>query len=300
MTRSLLPPRGVHVPTYLVYDPLMPPALLQTWIQLRGLAWGRTVTPPVRMQDLATLTGKCSATIYKHMAQLRLLSALSWRTSGLGMIVVSFSDLSERQESYNGQLLDIPTAQDSQLENKDSTILDSLILDSPILNSQNLESPPPSLISPLSSSSIPGSDSGNQGSIKRVKTLKPHNPPSHDPVNVNARHEKIATAAEIYRSVVCFKANNAQIALLETSVTDLELWRASVAHWVEHGWNPRNLRGMLELYERGGPSACLRCRAARAIGSPPGDAKPGTTPLAKTMAAIEELRREQPLPGPHR
>ena len=65
MARPLLPPRGVNVPTRMIYDPQLPPALILTWIQLRGLAWGGTVTPPLRMQELAALTGKCQATIYR-------------------------------------------------------------------------------------------------------------------------------------------------------------------------------------------------------------------------------------------
>ena len=53
MTRPLLPPRGVYVPARMIYDNQLPPALILTWIQLRGLAWGGMVTPPLRM------TGTC-------------------------------------------------------------------------------------------------------------------------------------------------------------------------------------------------------------------------------------------------
>ena len=62
MARPLLPPRGVHVPARMIYHPQLPPALILTWIKLRGLAWGGTVTPPLRMQELAALTAKHAAT----------------------------------------------------------------------------------------------------------------------------------------------------------------------------------------------------------------------------------------------
>jgi hypothetical protein len=140
MTRPLLPPRGVDVPTHLIYNPLLPPALLQTWIQLRGLAWGRTVTPPLRMQQLASITAKSPATIYSHLSQLRLLSALSWRTSGLGTIIVSFDDSYEGRIPPLSQLFTIQDAQASQLENVDSRILESQDPESQILESQNPES----------------------------------------------------------------------------------------------------------------------------------------------------------------
>lgn len=53
MARPLLPPRGVHVPARMIYNPQLPPAVILTWIQLRGLAWGGTVMPPLCMQELA-------------------------------------------------------------------------------------------------------------------------------------------------------------------------------------------------------------------------------------------------------
>jgi len=37
-------------------------------------------------------------------------------------------------------------------------------------------------------------------------------------------------------------------------------WRASVEHWLEHGWNPVNIRGQIEFHERGGAEACGLCQ----------------------------------------
>jgi hypothetical protein len=62
----------------MIYDSQLPPAVILTWIQLRGLAWGETVTPPLRMQELAALTGKSQATIYSHMSLLRHMLAFPY------------------------------------------------------------------------------------------------------------------------------------------------------------------------------------------------------------------------------
>ena len=91
MTRPQLPPRGVFVSSRMIYHPQLPPAVILTWIQLRGLAWGGTVTPPLSMQELADLTGKCQATIYSHLELLRQMRRLSWSSAGNASIIVSFA-----------------------------------------------------------------------------------------------------------------------------------------------------------------------------------------------------------------
>jgi hypothetical protein len=88
MARPLLPPRGVHVPVRMIYDPQLPSAVILTWVQLRGLAWGGMVIHPLRMQELAALTGKYQATIYGHISQLRRMSTLAWRSNGQGMTIL--------------------------------------------------------------------------------------------------------------------------------------------------------------------------------------------------------------------
>ncbi|PWB49831.1 MAG: hypothetical protein C3F13_18510 [Anaerolineales bacterium] len=117
---------------------------------------------------------------------------------------------------------------------------------------------------------------------KRVKKIKEH---KSDPAT--------STAAEVYRSVVHFSANQAQKSLLEGSVTNLDLWRATIVHWAEHGWNPRNLTGMLELYQRGGPQACRYCQIPREEGSAHQHKATLTTPLEQTLSAIDQLRKKQ-------
>ena len=83
MTRPLLPPRAAHIAARM-NNPLSPPASLN----MRGLAWDGMVTPPLRSQELAALTGKRQATIYRHMSLPRTIPAFSWRSTGLGTVIV--------------------------------------------------------------------------------------------------------------------------------------------------------------------------------------------------------------------
>jgi hypothetical protein len=81
-------------------------------------------------------------------------------------------------------------------------------------------------------------------------------------------------AAGLYRQAISAgpagraRLNAAQQARLD-QVADLPRWQATLAHWQEHGWNPRNLPGLLDLYGRGGPAACRSCGGPQAAGSTP-------------------------------
>ncbi len=262
MARPLLPPRGVLVPTRMIYNPQLPPAAILTWIQLRGLAWGGTVTPPLRMQELVALTGKRQATIYGHMSLLRDIAALSWRSTEKGKIIVSFAD---KPLGYNHHR-EYPQ---------------------PFPDSKNLESP-----HPPSSSSIPDSvsgliparihpiainlgDGGDEEAARfQISGIDSTNLESADPVFV-------------YRSLVHLTPNASQRRLLALRITDLPLWQSTLEHWISHDWNPKNLTGMLDLYSRGGPSGCRYCSQSRSPRSP------AETPLDHTLAAIASLRDKQ-------
>ncbi len=91
---------------------------------------------------------------------------------------------------------------------------------------------------------------------------------------------------DIYHSLAGLKPNPVQRRMMQTSITNLSLWRAVVEHWLFHGWNPKNISGMLELYLRGGASGCQYCHADQ---KPAQKAKSGP---ASTHEALEELRRE--------
>ena len=63
-----------------------------------------------------------------------------------------------------------------------------------------------------------------------------------------------------YRALTHLHPSAAQTRLLIDQVHDTSLWQATLEHWLSHGWNPRNLAGQIELYQRGGPSGCRQCR----------------------------------------
>jgi len=91
--------------------------------------------------------------------------------------------------------------------------------------------------------------------------------------------------AQLYRLACGLSPNKSQRELISEQVSDLDLWHATIEHWMQHHWNPRNIPGMLELYSRGGPSACRYCHKAS---SP----EHRLTPLEASYAALEEVRKE--------
>jgi hypothetical protein len=307
MTRPLLPPKGNFVPTSMIYTTRLLPPLLHTWLQLRGLAWGRDVTPPIHLQEISALTGKSLSTIYGHMSLLRQMSALSWRSTGQGMLIVSFID------HPSGEI------DDSSVPNPDSTIPKSKIPDS-----RNLESPSHSLTtsqesesmlisendplilesSHISSNQLQGEEEseGERGSDEALPSStrscpgKGGSPPAsalHSRSSQDSDAESLhAGPVALYRHLVHLTPNPAQRRILVSQVSDLSVWQTSLEHWLGHGWNPRNLTGMLELYQRGGPAGCRYC-----LKHPPAT-RPSETPLQHSLAALDALSHNQdPSPG---
>ena len=284
MARPLLPPRGVYIPTRMIYNLQMSPALILTWIQLRGLAWSGKVTPPLRLQELAALTGKCQATNYGHMSQLRAMSALSWRSTGQGTIIVAFPD----KPSIQLHPVEIPL-----------TIPDLPIPDSTILDSAILESARPPSLSPLADPDLfPFPEDQEQDEIRESD-------PNDEKTNINHRrigggeegskfHEsgmissnlEFADPVTLFRSLANLTPNLAQRNLLNSKVSDILLWEQTVEHWLGHDWNPRNLTGMLDLYARGGPPGCRYCNVE------PHARQEEKTAQEYTREALEDLRRE--------
>lgn len=261
MTRPLIPPRGVFVPTSVAYNRALPAAILQTWVQLRGLAWGDSETPPLSMKQLIEITGKSQSCLYGHMTSLRVWGALRWRPSGRGTFIVSFeadpdpaaaaatatatarSPGSFLQDSRNLEAPDLdPLTDRSSLINEED--LDRKFQDSGKVESRAMES------------RFPVSREGESRSSIRL-----------DP------------AADRYHEKTGIFANRSQRKLLTEQVSDLRLWEDTLEHWLSHGWNPRNVAGQLQLYGRGGPHSCSFCQK-------------DSTPLDQTLAGLEELRKE--------
>jgi hypothetical protein len=92
MPRPLLPPRGVFVPASILYDKSITSAVRDTWIQLRGLAYGQLETPSLSFPQLSEILDKSQSTLYGHMTILRARDALRWRSARDGTFIVSFPE----------------------------------------------------------------------------------------------------------------------------------------------------------------------------------------------------------------
>ncbi len=101
MPRPLLPPRGIFVPAALIYNTDLAPAVRDTWVQLRGIAWGCQETPSVSLAQLSDILGKKRSTLYEHMRLLQSRGALRWRTGSTSEIIVVFPTNDELQFSQN-------------------------------------------------------------------------------------------------------------------------------------------------------------------------------------------------------
>ena len=95
--------------------------------------------------------------------------------------------------------------------------------------------------------------------------------------------QNTTSPAQLYRSITRISPNPTQRASIAAVISDLTLWVATIEHWLSHSWNPRNLPGLLDLYSRGGPSACRFCHKT---------ASDSKDPLNQTLSALEEIRKE--------
>ena len=115
-------------------------------------------------------------------------------------------------------------------------------------------------------------------------------------------------AVQIFRDLARLTPNAQQRGLLHRQVHDLPLWRYTLEHWLAHGWNPRNMPGMLELYSRGGPEGCRYCVPSVSPAVPsltvdenPGNnyisqpqGKPGRNSSLKAIRQVRRLLKKQP------
>jgi hypothetical protein len=92
MSQPSLPPRGVVVPTQIIFHPELPSAVLVTWIKLRSLAWEGWSTQPMSIPQLAAYLGIHPARLNRHLAQLQELSSLSYRNLNREKIIISFPE----------------------------------------------------------------------------------------------------------------------------------------------------------------------------------------------------------------
>lgn len=294
MPRPLLPTRGTFVPASLIFNSDIPPGVFHTWVQLRSLAWGRDETPSISLAQLAELTGKSQTSLYGHMAFLRKWGALRWRPSETGTLIVSFPPESEAvapalagasfPDSKNPEKPDPSFSADQTLDSEDlrgeGEIQDSgnpekpdpSLSADPIQDfedlrgegekqdSRNLEKPQPSRAAPQ-----PADVMG----LQRERAFREAEMPGPSPgKGVSCLTGLEEAAVNQYRQWTGMIPNATQINLISSQVVDLELWQATLEHWLAHGWNPRNIAGLLAVYQSGGPDACRICHRQALPGEP--------------------------------
>ena len=298
MPRPLLPPRGIHVPTTIVFHRDLSPSVIHTWIQLRALAWGQDETPQLSIPQLSELTSKSRSTIFGHMALLRQWGALRWRSSENGTLIVAFPV--DTVEFYlDGDFL-APESEILESKNleKLSPSLPSLINNFDLNDVEEREREEKDLdhsrgLSPALSGEIPVQNFGKSpfagGGLQSKKPDKPVPHSLRGPRDVLEGMDSIqdfgcvpesknldggglpaellspqsggdgADPIKIYRALTGIRPNKLQREHLTAQISDTNIWYASVEHWQSHGWNPKNIAGILQLYQRGGPSACRYC-----------------------------------------
>ena len=220
MPRPLLPPRYVNVPSAYIYDQTFSPTELHTWIVLRGLAWGKNETPELSWEQLERISGKSQSTLFGHLGNLRARNALHWRPAGKGLIIVSF-DEGDSGAAYEAR---------PDSENPEEPIL------------------PPSLFF-----------TKKQKLLNREEEASRQSRKLDDGPEVGKNRAQEHPAVTIYRQETSLEPNAFQAQILAREVDHLEAWQDALRHWLEHGWNPRNILGQLDLYNRGGRQACRYC-----------------------------------------
>jgi hypothetical protein len=100
--------QGIIIPTHFIYHLHLLPAILLTWVRLYCLVWDARVTSALSIQQLVQLTGKIQVTIFRHLSQLKSISALDWHSTGDGRIIISFDDGQSNKPKRSADVSNLP------------------------------------------------------------------------------------------------------------------------------------------------------------------------------------------------
>lgn len=275
----------VPVPQSLFANPEVKPAVLQTWIRLRALAGAGGLIAACPLKELAWRVGKSKSTLHQHLTLLRLLGCLDFNWPESGLWAVSFNPLAEadRAAESAGALAGAP-AQLSPPGPACAAPHASEIPDAKFANDASLSTSPlnrnlkrgAGARAPIPLFGFPPDLADGNGQQSRGRnTYRPSGAPPSPPAPAPS------DPAAVFRAVFGFNVRNTQRVLLTGQVGDLKKWQATLEHWLMHGWNPKNLTGMLDLYRRGGPEKCHYCRN--------GEPAPAKAAVSQTQQAIKEL-----------
>lgn len=90
MARQNLPPRYVNIPAGPAYDEGLPDGVFRTYVQLRGLAWGKDRLDEITVKEIVEATGKSRSTIYGHLGILRDRGWLLFNAAHYSWLTVEF------------------------------------------------------------------------------------------------------------------------------------------------------------------------------------------------------------------
>ena len=285
------PPRGFFIPTRMIFKSQMPPAVFLTWLQLRSLTWCGPDIPPISVQAWVDLTGISRVTFFRHLNCLRNLNALRWHSSSPGKVRIIFI----KHDSQANPVILLSENTDSISEPANCSKMDGSKMDSSKMNN------PPSLNPPVNIENLqfsvlkPGNKKYIQNPVEEGEGWGKRECEGErgDPVDQNCANLKVSTAVMIYRALIDLIPNKTQQRIIESAITDLPLWQQTLEHWLGHGWNPKNITGMLQLYQRGGASGCRTCRSETS-----GYHQHKTT-HQQTLDAFESLRKKGTNPLNH-
>jgi hypothetical protein len=131
MPKPLIPPRGVFAPASIAYNANIPPVTRDTYVQLFGLAYGDTETPPLSFNQLNEITGKGTSTLRGHLTFLRDQGVLRWRTAQDGTIIVSFPKGASKGQAFFDDQPDDSGFQEKHDEEEDINFGDKSVLPPP-------------------------------------------------------------------------------------------------------------------------------------------------------------------------
>jgi len=235
MFEELLPPDGVMVPSEILYDKSLSVGLKTTWMLLRGLAGEDGEMPIMSISTLCEVLGKSRTTIYRHLAEMSEIGLLRWQPQGIGKLAVEFRCCVEGQESQKWDSNSLKLKAFNQRE-------ELLINPEAEVNGINV---------PKVGQSVPKT---GQGGICEQES-------GQLPVD--------KTPAQVYREVMHLTANRLQREEMDSTVSDVALWRQTLKFWMLHNWNPFNVPGLLDMYAQGGPQGVRQKAASRDRRKPP-------------------------------
>ncbi len=256
---AALPPT-ISIPTSLVSSRRISPAALLTWIQLRLLAGGDLETPPFTLRQFSERVGKGITALHSHLTELRSSGAISWIPAGRGFFIVRFEDAGE-QAGPSAPQPPTETGPENRKNGKpknrkNEKLVFRKIGIAPSLNTlTNQDS-----CSVLKESESLKLDSGSKNQEGEAGFQLSGNLESSSAETRLSCKREFGGAVDLYRSQTGIRPNASQRAMIFTEIADLELWRTTLEHWLSHGWNPRNIPGLLDLYSRRGPPGCTLCR----------------------------------------